>query len=58
MMLLSYMVFMTSFAKIGADGQGGGVAVYVTENIAYKRLYTFEVAGVEAIWLSIQTIEG
>ena len=44
--------------KDRTDGQGGGVAVYVRENIAYKRLFNFEVAGVEAIWLSIHTIEG
>ena len=35
--------------KDRADGQGGGVAVYVRENIAYKRLFNFGVARVEAI---------
>ena len=44
--------------KDRADGQGEGVAVYVREKIAYKRLFNFEVAGVEAIWISIHTIEG
>ena len=34
------------------------MAVYVRENIVYRRLFSLDVAGVEAIWLSIQTIEG
>jgi hypothetical protein len=40
------------------DGHGGGVAIYIRNNVAYKRLHEFEVAGLEAIWVSINTIEG
>ena len=44
--------------KDTADGKGVGVAAYVSDNIAYKGLFNFEVAAVEATWLTIQTIEG
>ena len=40
------------------DGHGGGVAVYIRDNIAYKRLYEFDSPSLEALWLSINTIEG
>ena len=40
------------------DGHGGGVAIYIKDNIAYKRLYDYEVDGIEAIWVSVQTSEG
>ena len=40
------------------DGHGGGVAMYIRDNIAYKRLYEFETPDLEALWISIQTIEG
>ena len=39
-------------------GLGGGVAVYVKENIKYQRIVAFERPGLEAIWLQINTIEG
>ena len=39
------------------DGNGGGVAMYIRENIAYKRHYEFESALVEALWVSVQTIQ-
>ena len=58
MTLFKLQGFHDIIRKDRTDGQGGGVAVYVRENIAYKRLFNFEVAGVEAVWLSIQTIEG
>ena len=34
------------------------MAVNAREDIAYKGLFNFKVAGVEAIWLFVQTIEG
>ena len=40
------------------DGNGGGVAMYIRDNIAYKRHYEFESAVVEALWVSVQTIQG
>ena len=40
------------------DGHGGGVAIYIKDSIAYKRLYEYEVDGIEAIWVSVQTSEG
>lgn len=40
------------------DGAGGGVAIYVRENIAYKRLYEFEHPGIEAIWICVHTVQG
>jgi hypothetical protein len=40
------------------DGMGGGVALYVRNNIACKRLYEFESPSIEALLLCIQSIEG
>ena len=40
------------------DGNGGGVAMYIRDNVAYKRHYEFESAVVEALWVSVQTIQG
>jgi len=40
------------------DGHGGGVAIYIKENISFKRLHEFEVQGLEAIFVSINSIEG
>ena len=40
------------------DGHGGGVAMYIKNNIAFKRMYEYEVDGVEAIWVSVLTTEG
>ena len=39
-------------------GLGGGVAVYVKENIKYQCIVAFERPDSEAIWLQINTIEG
>ena len=36
------------------NGHGGGVAAYIRNNIAFKRLYEFESPDLEALWLSIQ----
>ena len=40
------------------NGNGGSVAIYIRNNIAFKRLYQFESPALEALWLSIQTVEG
>ena len=37
---------------------GGGVAVYVKENLVYKRLPAFEQPNLEILWLQLNTIEG
>ena len=39
-------------------GQGGGVAIYVKENLAYKRMFNYERVDMEAIWIQLNTIEG
>jgi hypothetical protein len=38
--------------------QGGGVAIYVKENILYKRMLKYEKPNLEALWLQVNTIEG
>ena len=40
------------------DGHGGGVAIFIRNSIVFKREYEFEVPGVEAVWVSVNTIEG
>ena len=40
------------------DGLGGGVAVYVKDNIFYKRKVLYETADTEAIWLDVNTLQG
>jgi len=40
------------------DGHGGGVAIYIRNNIPFKRVHEFEVPDLEAIWVSINTVEG
>jgi len=40
------------------DGQGGGVAIYIRDTIAYKRMYEFESPDLEVLWVSIQSTEG
>ena len=40
------------------NGQGGGVAVFVKQNITYKRIYELEKPNVEAIWLQLSTLQG
>ncbi len=37
---------------------GGGVAMYVKETIAYKRLYDFDCRYLENMWIEINTREG
>ena len=37
---------------------GGGVAIYVKESIAFKRIYECECANLEQIWLQLYTNEG
>ena len=37
---------------------GGGVAVYIRENISYKRLVVYEQQNLEVLWIQINTIEG
>jgi len=37
---------------------GGGVAVYVKENITFKRKCQYENDNLEAIWIELNTIEG
>jgi hypothetical protein len=38
--------------------KGGGVAIYLKENISYRRIFKYERNSLEAIWLQINTIEG
>ena len=38
--------------------QGGGVAVFIRDSIQFKRVYEYEKAHLEAIWLRINSIEG
>ena len=37
---------------------GGGVAIYVKENLYYKRLYEYERDNIEAIWIQINSKQG
>ena len=37
---------------------GGGVAIYVKSNIVFKRHFEFESPSIEAIWISVQTLQG
>jgi hypothetical protein len=39
-------------------GRGGGVAIYVKENICYKRIYLYEKPSLEALWIQINTVQG
>ena len=37
---------------------GGGLAIYVKENIVFKRLYDVECNNIEVMWLQLNTIQG
>jgi len=37
---------------------GGGVAIFVKENIVYKRLIQYEKDALEALWVQINSVEG
>ena len=37
---------------------GGDVAIYVKSNIVFKRHFEFESSLIEAIWISVQTLQG
>ena len=39
-------------------GNGGGIAMYIKENISYKRVYNYEKPNLEAMWVSINSIQG
>ncbi|KAK6174541.1 hypothetical protein SNE40_017797 [Patella caerulea] len=39
-----------------SDGQGGGVGIYVRENLYYKRRKDLDVNGLEAAWIEIQAL--
>ena len=39
---------------LNRDSPGGGVLCWVADDIASKRLYEFELPGLEAIWLEIR----
>ena len=43
--------------RTNQDG-GGGVAIYVKNSIAFKRLFQFESANLEALWIQVNTIGG
>ena len=40
------------------NGNGGGVAVYIRDTMTYKRMFKYETADIEAIWIQLNTIEG
>ena len=40
------------------NGPGGGVAIFIKQNIIYKRLFKYENNNTEAIWVQLNTIEG
>ena len=40
------------------QGAGGGVAIFVRNNIMYKRKIQYESGNVEAIWLDVNTTQG
>ena len=37
---------------------GGGVAIFIKENISFKRIFKYESKDLEALWIQLQTIEG
>lgn len=37
---------------------GGGIAIFIKENISFKILYKLEKPNLEAMWISLNTIEG
>ena len=39
-------------------GQGGGVAIFIKENVIFKRIFELESASIEALWLQVNTIQG
>ena len=40
------------------NGDGGGVAIFIKETIAYKRLYGYERPNLEAIWIGVSSLQG
>jgi hypothetical protein len=40
------------------NGNGGGVALFIKENISFKRVYKYEKDNLEAIWVSLNSIQG
>ena len=40
------------------NGHGGGVGIFIKQNIFYKRLFKYENDKIEAIWVQLNTIEG
>jgi len=52
---------LTGFHEIirkDRNEHGGGVAIYIKENIAYKRLAQYESKNMESLWVQINTIQG
>ena len=37
---------------------GGGVAIYLKENLGFKRLFKYERADLEILWVQLNTVEG
>ena len=40
------------------NGNGGGVALFIKENLTFKRLCKYETPDLEAIWVQLHTLEG
>ena len=40
------------------DGHGSGIAIFIKDNICYKRLYNYERATLEAKWIQLNSSQG